>query len=69
MLGAKGLTQSVIDEADIALTAHELIKAKLSGVEKEEKESLAKDLCAKLKAIYVQVIGNTLIMYRKNEEK
>lgn len=35
LLGAKGLTPAVVEETNVALTAHELIKVKLSGVEKK----------------------------------
>lgn len=67
LLGSKGLTSAVVEEANQALLAHELIKVKISGVEKDEKETLANDLCQQLNAELVQRIGNTAIIYRKNE--
>ncbi|ASQ44845.1 ribosome assembly RNA-binding protein YhbY [Legionella clemsonensis] len=68
LLGAKGLTPAVVDETNVALTAHELIKVKLSGIEKEERQTIASELCQQLNAELVQLIGNVAIIYRKNEE-
>lgn len=69
LLGAKGLTEAVIAETNIALLSHELIKVKINGAEKEDRQLMAGELCQQLHAELVQMIGNTVIMYRKNEEK
>jgi RNA-binding protein len=69
ILGAKGLTDAVIAETNIALLAHELIKIKMNNTEKADRMSLATELCQQLKAEFIQIIGNTLIIFRKNEEK
>lgn len=68
LMGAKGLTQAVIEETNIALIAHELIKVKINGAEKAERQMMATDLCQQLKADLIQMIGNTAILYRKNIE-
>lgn len=68
LLGTKGLTQAVIEETNIALIAHELIKVKINGAEKEDRQAIAAELCTQLQADLVQLIGNTAIIYRKNEE-
>ncbi|WED43140.1 YhbY family RNA-binding protein [Legionella cardiaca] len=69
LLGAKGLTSAVVEETNVALIAHELIKVKISGVEKQERQAIAGDLCEQLQAELVQLIGNIAIIYRKNEEE
>ncbi|KTC76881.1 YhbY family RNA-binding protein [Legionella brunensis] len=68
LLGAKGLTPAIVEETNVALLAHELIKVKINGVEKEERQMIAADLCGQLTAELVQLIGNIAIIYRKNEE-
>ena len=68
LLGAKGLTEAVISETAIALDAHELIKIKINGAEREDRLIMANDLCSQLKAELVQMIGNTGIIYRKKEK-
>jgi len=69
LLGAKGLTEAVIAETNIALLSHELIKVKINGAEREDRLAMATELSAQLKAEIVQTIGNTVILYRKNEDK
>lgn len=69
LLGAKGLTEAVIAETHIALQSHELIKVKINGAEKEDRLQMARELSQQLHAELVQMIGNTAIIYRKNEEK
>ncbi len=69
LLGAKGLTEAVVAETDIALNAHELIKVKINGAEKEDRIEMANNLCEQLEAKLVQMIGNTAIIYRKNKNQ
>ncbi|CCD07021.1 TPA: ribosome assembly RNA-binding protein YhbY [Legionella pneumophila] len=68
LLGAKGLTEAIVAETNVALLAHELIKVKINGAEKEDRMQMAEELCEQLHAELVQMIGNTLVLYRKNEE-
>lgn len=68
MLGAKGLTQAIIDETNIALDAHELIKVKIAGMEKPERQEAANTLSEQLNAELVQLIGNIAVIYRKKPE-
>ncbi|RUR13968.1 ribosome assembly RNA-binding protein YhbY [Legionella sp. km772] len=69
LLGAKGLTEAVIAETDLALNAHELIKVKINGAEKEDRIEMTNALCQQLEAELVQMIGHTAIIYRKNKEQ
>ncbi|HAT1660594.1 TPA: ribosome assembly RNA-binding protein YhbY [Legionella pneumophila] len=68
LLGAKGLTEAILTETNVALLAHELIKVKINGAEKEDRMQMARALCEQLDAELVQMIGNTLVLYRKNNE-
>ena len=69
LLGAKGLTDAVVAETNIALNAHELIKVKINGAEKDDRIEMANTLCQQLAAELVQMIGHTAIIYRKNKEQ
>ncbi len=69
LLGAKGLTPAVIEETNIALLSHELIKVKINGAEKADRQIIAADMCQQLGAELVQLIGGTAIIYRKNKDK
>lgn len=68
LVGVKGLTDGVIKETDNALKTHELIKVKISGMEKEDRQKAVADLCTSVKAELVQAIGHTIVIYRKNED-
>lgn len=68
-LGNKGLTAAVIEETNVALLAHELIKIKINGAEKEDRQLIAVEICTQLQAELVQLIGNTAIIYRMKDEK
>ena len=66
LVGSKGLTDALAKETDIALETHELIKVKLSGLEKEDKAPFVAELCRKVNAELVQLMGNIALIYRKS---
>ncbi|MDO4998536.1 MAG: ribosome assembly RNA-binding protein YhbY [Neisseria sp.] len=68
MVGQNGLTDAVIKETDAALTAHELIKVRVFGDEREERVAICGALCEAVDAQLVQHIGKLLVLYRKNLE-
>lgn len=68
IIGSKGLTDAVIAETDTALLAHELIKVKINGHEREERAEIFAVLSESLRASPVQILGNTLILYRKKPD-
>lgn len=69
LLGAKGLTDAVHKEIEVALEAHELIKIKLSSKEKDEKELLTKSICEKHDATLIAQIGHVITIYKKSKNK
>ncbi|MDP1606366.1 MAG: YhbY family RNA-binding protein [Rhodocyclaceae bacterium] len=64
-----GLTPGVLNEIDVSLKAHELIKVKLHGVERDERDTLLTAICTELNCAPVQQIGNILVLWRENPEK
>lgn len=69
LLGAKGLTPAVMEEINLALDVHELIKVKLTGVERDDRPVMSESICTQLKADCVQSIGSILVLFRKNPKK
>jgi RNA-binding protein len=63
-VGAKGLTEPVKEEVELALSSHELIKLKLPADDKAVKQATLDTLCDELKAMQVQLIGRVGILYR-----
>lgn len=64
MIGAQGLTAAVILEAGRALAAHELIKVRVLGDDRDARESHLAELCTALGAAPVQHIGKLLLLYK-----
>lgn len=67
-LGQHGLTPAVLKEIDTALKAHELIKVKLHGIERDERDTLFGEICEALACAPVQHIGNILVLWRPSPE-
>ncbi|MDD5249371.1 MAG: ribosome assembly RNA-binding protein YhbY [Rhodocyclaceae bacterium] len=70
-VAGKGLSDSVLKEIDRSLAAHELIKVKLQGIERDDSAALLEQICTELHCAPVQRIGNVLILWREKpaEEK
>jgi putative YhbY family RNA-binding protein len=69
MIAAKGLTPALLAEIDRALTAHELIKIRVAGAEREVRARYLEEICATLDCAPVQMLGNLLLVWRPNPEK
>jgi RNA-binding protein len=67
-LGGKGLTEAVLAEIGRALAAHELIKVRAGGMERDGREAALAEICARFSAQPVQHIGKVLVVYRKKPE-
>jgi RNA-binding protein len=63
-IGTNGLTPSVLHEIDVNLLAHELIKVRVFGDDRNERERLFLQVCADLGAAPVQHLGKTLTLWR-----
>ena len=63
-ISQNGLSENVVKEIDRSLTAHELIKVKLYGIERDDGEALLATICEQLSCAPVQHIGNILVLWR-----
>ena len=68
MIGDSGLTPSVINEIDVNLKSHELIKIRVFGDDRAARAALIDDIGTKLDAALVQHIGKILVIYRPRPE-
>lgn len=68
-IATNGLTPAVAAEIHRSLQAHELIKIKVQGTERAQREELMEQLCKELDAAPIQHIGNVLIIWRKRLEE
>jgi RNA-binding protein len=69
IVGQHGLSENVLNEIDTTLNTHELIKVKLAGADREDREALSGEIVEGLSAELVQIIGRVAIFYRPNPKK
>lgn len=69
MIGADGLTPAVRKEADAALSAHGLIKIRVLGDDRAQREQIFQTLADELDAAPIQHIGKLLVLWRPLPDK
>jgi RNA-binding protein len=69
MIGNDGLTAAVKKETDAALSAHGLIKVRVLGDDREQREAVYRQLCEDLNAAPIQHIGKLLVLWRPKPQK
>ncbi len=67
-VGDAGLSDAVVRETDMALTAHGLIKVRVFGDDREARETIGATLCERLGCALVQSIGKLLVLWREQPE-
>lgn len=64
IIGARGLTPAVLKEINVHLDAHQLIKIKAAGHERDDRQAMLDEICEQLSCAPVHHLGKTLIVYR-----
>ena len=68
-VGHAGVTDAVAAEVDRALKAHELIKVKILGDDREERKEIADALATRTDAALVQSVGKVIVLWRPNPDE
>jgi putative YhbY family RNA-binding protein len=69
MIGAEGLTRPVLAEIDRSLAAHDLIKIRVFGDDREARIAIYEEICDALSAAPIQHIGKLLVIWRPGEAR
>lgn len=69
MIGADGLTPAVLKEVEAALKAHELIKIRVFGDDREQRIAIYERVCSATGAAPVQHIGKLLVLYKPRPDE
>lgn len=69
MVGQHGITEAVLAEIDQALSHHELLKIKVGGGDREERDAAIDLIAQRTGATLVGRIGHVASFYRANPEK
>lgn len=67
-IGDKGLSDAVLKEIEVHLTAHQLIKLRVAGDDRAHRLAILEEVCEKLNAEPIHHIGKILTIYRRNED-
>ena len=68
-VGRDGVTGAVVEQAETQLSAHELIKIRVSENAPASRHETADELAALTRAEVVQVLGRTALLYRERGEE
>ncbi len=69
MIGNDGLSAAVTKEAEFAMNAHGLIKIRVLGDDRNQRELMFQTLADQLNAAPIQHIGKLLVLWRPQPEK
>ncbi|MDC0430782.1 ribosome assembly RNA-binding protein YhbY [Candidatus Thioglobus sp.] len=64
MIGQHGLSEAVLSELESSLETHELLKIKVRGDDREDKQLVIDKIVQATHAHLVQVIGSVMVIYR-----
>ena len=65
-IGKDGLTDALVAAASSALTTHELVKVKIQREAPVDRHEAGIELAARTGAVLAQVIGRTLLLYKRH---
>jgi RNA-binding protein len=68
-IGKEGMTAALVAELDAQLLAHELVKVKVGTESPEDRFEVADRLAQESGAQVAQVLGRTVLVYRRHPEK
>jgi len=68
-LGQSGLTNNVLDEIELAIEHHELIKVKVSAEDRDDKKLIIQKIADQTRSEIIQSIGFMAVFYRENSDK
>lgn len=69
LIGQGGLTDAVIAEAARAIHDHELVKVRVSGMDRDVRDETIATLASRTNSELVGQIGHTALLYRRNAER
>lgn len=68
-VGHNGMTPAVLHEIDVALLAHDLVKVRVLGDDRDAREAMLAQACEALGCAPVQHVGKILVLWRPNPER
>jgi len=67
-VGKAGITGTLLEQVDLALEAHELIKVSVLETSPQKRDEVGELISEELSAHWVQAIGKLVVFYRESSE-
>ena len=68
IIGANGVTESLMKELDSTLEHHEILKIKMASADRDDRKQIVDYILEQTGALLVQTIGKVCVIYRQSEE-
>lgn len=68
IIGANGVTESLMAELESTLSHHEILKIKMASADREDRKTIVDYIVKETGALLVQTIGKICVIYRQNED-
>jgi RNA-binding protein len=68
-VGKEGVTDALVSATDAAIATHELVKVKIQREAPVDRHEAGIELAARTGSVLAQVIGRTLLLYRRHPKK
>ena len=68
LVGAGGLSESLLEEFERSLEHHELMKIRVSTGDREQRDAIIATLCERSGAELVQRVGNVGLLFRRKRK-
>lgn len=67
-LGKEGLTANFMAELQTALRHQELVKVRLHGIDRDERDALCEQIADEGRCVWVASVGHTALFYRQQSD-
>ncbi|GAB6069873.1 ribosome assembly RNA-binding protein YhbY [Thiomicrorhabdus hydrogeniphila] len=68
IIGANGVTESLMKELESTLEHHEILKIKMASADRDDRKQIVDYILEKTGALLVQSIGKICVIYRQSDE-
>ncbi|MEA1990265.1 MAG: ribosome assembly RNA-binding protein YhbY [Pseudomonadota bacterium] len=68
IIGANGVTESLMAELDSTLEHHEILKIKMASADRDDRKQIVDYILEQTGALLVQTIGKICVIYRQSED-
>ena len=65
IIGQHGITEAVLNEIDLALEHHELMKVRVNASDRETRRSMIEEICQATGAELIQSVGHIAAIFRR----